>query len=93
MEEVIKDLQEVKNISVLLDSSNHTDLKKSVQVLIKYCIPGGVQVQLLGFINVPGEISALSSDHNLKVLDKFNSLDRIIVFTADNNNCNFGDAK
>jgi hypothetical protein len=29
----------------------------------------------------------------LKVLDRFTLLDRIIAFSADNNNCNFGGAK
>jgi hypothetical protein len=60
---------------------------------MKCYLPGRVQIQSLEFINLSGEISALSSDHILRVLDKFNPLDRIIAFLADNNNCNFGDAQ
>jgi hypothetical protein len=82
----------LKNISVLVDSSNHVDVK-SVPVLIKYYLLEGVQVQLLEFIDLLREISVLASEHILKVLDRFTLLDRIIAFSADNNNCNFGGAK
>jgi hypothetical protein len=77
---------------VLVDSCNRVD-RKSVPVLIKNCLPEGVEVQLLEFIDLPEQISVLASDRILKVLDKFNLLDRIIAFSADNNNCKFGGDK
>lgn len=74
---------------MLIDSSDHVDIKL-VLVLIKYYLLEGVQVQLLEFIDLPGEISVLASDYILKVLDRFSLLDKIIAFSAGNNNCNFG---
>ena len=84
-------MNEVKFIAVMVDSSNHINLK-IVPVLVRYYLPEKeVQIKVLEVTNLPGEKSSLINDHILKVLDKFSLTAKIVAFSADNTNSNFGE--
>lgn len=93
MREIVTQLKDAKFISVMVDTSNHKDLKL-VPVLVRYFIPNeGIQVKVLEFQNIVGETAELMGDHILDILRKFQLTDRIIAFSADNCNTNFGGYK
>jgi hypothetical protein len=50
---------------VLVDSSNHVDLKL-VPVLMRYYLPGKGVVKVSDFTRSPGETSSVVNDHILK---------------------------
>ena len=70
LREVINDLREAKYVSVMVDSSNHSNLKL-VPPLVRYFAPTtGIQVKVIEFQNLTGETSEILVNHILSVLEK-----------------------
>ena len=56
-EQIGLELEEALFISVMVDSSNHKDLKR-VPILIRYfTVSQGIQIKVLELTNLPGETS------------------------------------
>jgi len=86
----IDDLHKVNFVSVLVDASNHKAIKL-VPVLVRYFSPTtGVRNKILEFSNLPGESAELIHNHIVQVLNNFNLEDKILIYSADNTNTNFG---
>lgn len=85
-------LEKAKFISILLDASNHKDLKM-FPTLVRYFDPEiGVQVKLLELNNLPGETSEIIFNYLQDVLNKSDISKKVVGFSADNTNTNFGGA-
>jgi uncharacterized membrane protein len=57
MQQILEELETVKYISVMVDTSNHKGLKL-VPVLVRYFVPRkGVQTKVIEFHNLKGETS------------------------------------
>ena len=70
LREVINDLREAKYVSVMVDSSNHSNLKL-VPPLVRYFAPIiGIHVKVIEFQNLTGETSEILVNHILSVLEK-----------------------
>jgi hypothetical protein len=84
------DLKNVDFVSILVDASNHKAIKL-VPVLVRYFSPTtGVRNKILEFSNLPGETADIIHNQIIKVLNNFNLKEKIISFSADNTNTNFG---
>uniref|UniRef100_A0A2S2N9H4 HAT C-terminal dimerisation domain-containing protein n=1 Tax=Schizaphis graminum TaxID=13262 RepID=A0A2S2N9H4_SCHGA len=84
------ELSKCNFISVLTDASNHQS-QKMVPVMIRYFIPNeGVKTKILEFDELSGETSLLLTDYISKVLSHWGVLKKVIAFSADNTNSNFG---
>lgn len=93
MREIAIELKEVKYMSVMVDTSNHKDLKL-VPVLVRYFIPDkGIQIKVIEFQNITGETAELLADHILDILKKQQLTEKVIAFSGDNCNTNFGGYK
>jgi len=87
LREVLNDLREAKYVSVMVDSSNHSNLKL-VPVLVRYFAPTrGIQVKVQ---NLTEETSEILVNHILSVLEKYKITEKVIAFCGDNCNTNFG---
>jgi len=63
-----------------------------VPVIIRYFIPNeGVKTKIIDFDELSGETSLLLTDYISKVLSHWDVLKKVIAFSADNTNTNFGD--
>ena len=90
LRQVLNDLREAKYVSVIADSSNHSNLK-IVPVLVRYFAPTrGIQVKVIEFQNLTGETSEILVNHILSVLEKYKITEKVIAFCGDNCNTNFG---
>jgi len=90
LREVLNDLREAKYVSVMVDSSNHSNLKL-VPVLVRYIAPTrGIQVKVIEFQNLTGDTSEILVNHILSVLEKYKITEKVIAFCGDNCNTNFG---
>jgi hypothetical protein len=59
--------------------------------MIRYFIPNeGVKTKILEFDELSGETSLLLTDYISKVLSHWGVLKKVIAFSADNTNTNFG---
>ncbi|KAL4147793.1 hypothetical protein QTP88_002142 [Uroleucon formosanum] len=86
----IDDLKTVDFVSILVDASNHKAIKL-VPVIVRYFSPTtGVRNKILEFSNLPGETADLIHNQIIKVLNNFNLTEKIISYSADNTNTNFG---
>ncbi|KAL4126106.1 hypothetical protein QTP88_010335 [Uroleucon formosanum] len=86
----IDDLKTVDFVSILVDASNHKAIKL-VPVIVRYFSPTtGVRNKILEFSNLPGETADLIHNQIIKVLNSFNLTEKIISYSADNTNTNFG---
>lgn len=90
--ELKSDLDKATFISVSLDSSNHKELKMFPTLIRYFDLKTGVQVKLLDLQALPGETSDIVCDHLIKLLQNANVLDKVVGFSADNTNTNFGGA-
>ncbi|KAL4100734.1 hypothetical protein QTP88_020768 [Uroleucon formosanum] len=62
-----------------------------VPVIVRYFSPTtGVRNKILEFSNLPGETADLIHNQIIKVLKNFNLTEKIISYSADNTNTNFG---
>jgi len=84
------ELQKAKFVSILVDASNHKAIKL-VPVIVRYfSTTVGVKNKILEFSNLPGETAELIHNHITKVINNFDLKNKIISFSADNTNTNFG---
>ncbi|XP_065306611.1 uncharacterized protein [Dermacentor albipictus] len=91
-EELKTDLQEAKFISVFCDASNHKDLKV-LPIMVRYfTAAAGVQTKLLEINTLPGETSAMVSQYIMDALEANQVTSKLVAFSANNANCNFGGA-
>jgi hypothetical protein len=86
------DLSKAKFVSVSIDSSNHKELKLFPTLVRFFDDKTGVNVKLLELQALPGETSDIICDHLISVVKNANVFDKIIGFSADNTNTNFGGA-
>jgi hypothetical protein len=90
LREELDDFREAKYVSVMVDSSNHSNLKL-VPVLVRYfASTRGIQVKVIEFQNVTGKTSEILVSHILSVLEKYKITEKVIAFCGDNCNTNFG---
>lgn len=86
----IDDLKKVIFVSILLDTFNHKTIKL-VLVFVRYFLTTtGVKNNILEFSNFPGETADIIHNQIIKVLNHFNLKEKIISYSADNTNSNFG---
>lgn len=90
-ENMLKEVSKIRYLSVSTDSSNHGAIKL-FPVLIQYFNPekGGIQVKLLELQALPNETAETISTYIHTILTDKNLLDKLIAFSADNTNTNFG---
>lgn len=83
-------LQNAIYFSVMIDSSNHKEIK-IVPLLVRYfSLEKGVQIKLLELKALPGETSEILNEYVFKSLTKLNIVFKCIGLSADNTNTNFG---
>lgn len=92
-EELKEDLTNSNYLSISLDASNRKDIKL-VPIVVLYFNPNsGVQVKLLDFKSVEGETSEILTNHLCSVLLQNNLNNKMVGFSGDNCNTNFGGVK
>jgi hypothetical protein len=86
MQQILEELETVKCISVMVDTSNHKSLKL-VPVLVQYFIPRkGDLTKVIEFHNLKGETADVLTTC---IMDKYKLSHKIIAFCVDNCNTNF----
>jgi len=89
---VIDEIKAVNFATIMIDISNHKNLK-IVPVVIRYFdTKTGVHIKVLEFTNLKGETSDILSSYIMDILTKHKLSHKIIAFTGDNCNTNFGGA-
>jgi hypothetical protein len=89
VQQILEELEALKYISVMVDTSNHKSLKL-VPVLVRYFIPRkGAQNKVTEFHNLKGETADVVTTYITDVLDKYKLSNKIIAFCGDNCNTNF----
>lgn len=91
-DELKADLEGAKFISVFCDASNHKDLKVFPIMIRYFSSAAGVQTKLLDVNTLPGETSVMVSQYIINALESNNIASKMVAFSADNANCNFGGA-
>lgn len=87
---LIAEINKTRFITLLSDASNHKNVKM-MPVLARYFIPTiGVCVKLLDFTAQQGETSEIIFRLLLKTSNDYNIRRKIVGFSADNTNTNFG---
>jgi hypothetical protein len=93
MKAIVKELETARSITVIIDSANHNHLKV-VPVLVKYFVPNlGIKVKITEFSNLGCETAETQAAYIMKILKKYDLLDKVTALSADNTNTNFGGAK
>lgn len=86
-------IKKVDFISIIIDSSNHGDIKL-VPLLVRYFdSEKGIEVKLLRLCQLPGETSDQLHNYVFEVLEKYKISNKVIGLAADNTNTNFGGMK
>jgi hypothetical protein len=89
MQQILEELETVKYISVMVDTSNHKSLKL-VPVVVRYFIQRkGFQTKVIEFHNLKGETADVLTTHIMDILDKEKLSNKIIALFGDNYNTNF----
>ncbi|CAG9829703.1 unnamed protein product [Diabrotica balteata] len=84
------DLLKANFVSIIMDSSNHREIKV-VPLMVRYFDrENGAQVKLLQLRDFPGETSEQLKDYVVNILNHHNLLQKCIGMSADNTNTNFG---
>jgi hypothetical protein len=92
MQQILEEMESVKYLTVMVDTSNHKNLKL-VPVIVRYFTPEKrVQTKVIEFHNLKGETTHVLMTYIMNVLHKYKLRDKIIVFCGDNCNTNFGAA-
>lgn len=90
VEMVMEELKTVDFISISTDASNHGD-KKLFPVLIQYYSKElGIVVKLIKINALKNETSETVYDYITELLKKYNLLEKVVAFSGDNCNTNFG---
>lgn len=83
-------LQKINYFSIMVDSSNHREIKV-VPLLVRYFdSEKGIQVKLLELTDLPGESSEILNEYIFNTLLKLDVVSKCIGLSADNTNTNFG---
>lgn len=83
-------LQKNNYFSVMVDSSNHREIKV-IPLLVRYFDSDkGIQVKLLELKDLPGESSEILNEYIFNTLLKVDIVSKCIGLSADNTNTNFG---
>jgi len=89
-EEIRKDLDEAKFVTLSLDSSNHASTKLLPIQVQYFSAQSGMKRKMLELHSVPGETSEILTGRLLKTAQDFHLESKIIAIGADNTNTNFG---
>lgn len=90
IQELLRDLENIKFLALFTDSSNHKDIKL-FPVLIRYFDSKlGVQLKLLDFVSLPGETSILVANAIFESVQKHKLQGKVAAFCGDNAFVNFG---
>jgi hypothetical protein len=82
MQQILEELETVKYISVMVDTSSHKSLEL-VPVLVRYFIPKkGVQIKVTEFHNLKGETAIVLTTYVMEVLDKYKLSDKLLPFVG-----------
>lgn len=93
MEELRAELQTTSSVTVMVDSSNHNDLK-IVPIVVRFFNPKiGIVVKLLELRDLPCETSDELSDYVFSALTNWGLEKKCVALSADNTNTNFGGKK
>jgi len=85
-----KDLFKYNFVSIMTDTSNHNS-QKIMHILVCYFLPDeGVKNNILEFNELPRETASLLTQYISSILHKWGIESKVIAFSADNTNCNFG---
>ncbi|CAI6370838.1 unnamed protein product [Macrosiphum euphorbiae] len=77
-------------VTVMIDSSNHKDLK-IIPVLVRYFLPEtGIKTVIIEFTDLPGETAVQLTNYVCELLKTWKIEKKIIALSADNTNTNFG---
>lgn len=89
VQQVCKELEEAKYIFLMVDTSNHKNVKL-VPILVRYFIPNkGIQVKVIEFQNISYKTAESLFQFDLECLSKYDLKEKI-AFCGDNCNSNFG---
>jgi hypothetical protein len=92
IEELAKDLRSVPFVSISTDASNH-HATKMLPIMVQYFLPEtGIHVKMLTMQSIVGETSELITKCITDAMERFELEDKVIGFSADNTNANFGGA-
>lgn len=91
-EELKADLQGIKFVSVFCEASSHKDLKVFRIIVHCFTSAAGVQTRLLEINTLPGKTSTIASQYIINALEANDMASKVVAFSADNANCNFGGA-
>ena len=84
------DLNTVSFISIMTDTSNHKNIK-ILPIIIRYFDPDiGVINKKIATVSIPNEKSETIVKELLKAIVEKNISDKVVAFSADNTNLNFG---
>jgi len=90
MQQICNELKSTKFATIMIDTSNHKNLK-IVPILIRYFnLKTGVQIKVLEITNLKGETADILTNYIIEILNKYKLSDKIIAFSGDNCNINFG---
>jgi hypothetical protein len=92
LQQILEELETVKYISVMVDTSNHKSLKLVPEVVQHFIPRRGVQTKVTEFHNLKGETANVLTIYIMDVLDKYKLSNKIIGFCGENCNTNFGGA-
>lgn len=85
-----EDLEKAQFLTIMTDASNHRT-EKMFPVLVRYFdVDKGICNKLLDFNTLKGETSDIIVKFLQAVIDENQLRDKIIAFSADNTNTNFG---
>lgn len=84
------DLEKANFVSILVDASNHKYMKLFPVIVRYFSSTFGIQNKIFEFANLPGKTAEIIHAHIVKVLNENALSDKIISFSADNTNTNFG---
>lgn len=89
-EKLKTNLSNANFVSILIDSSNHKDLKM-IPLLVRYFSPdSGLQTIILEFTDLPGETAEELTNYVWTLLKTWKIDKKVIALSADNTNTNFG---
>jgi hypothetical protein len=89
---VLRPLEDINYVTVLMDSSNRSEVKL-VPIVRYFSIEEGIRVKLLHFDEVSGESAEILTQYLLQYVKKYKLEEKLVCYTADNTNSNFGVVK
>ncbi|GBO46480.1 hypothetical protein AVEN_160992-1 [Araneus ventricosus] len=90
---VSRSLENVNYVTVTMDSSNRSEVRVVPIVVRYFSLEVGIQVKLLNFDEVSGETAQILTQYLLQCVKKYKLQEKLVCYTADNTNSNFGGVK